>query len=404
MTRAEGGMSRFAATGGHVLQFDEQGVPYFVDNRAVLVDGERVADIVPVSEVPAGWGNVLVGAGERWVIPGLIDTHVHLAHDGQDVAQKYEPDPMVSLRMLMNAQLDLRSGVTAVRDCGAKHHIDVAFREARRKCLITAPFVFISGQPIIMTGGHTYYMGREADGPAEVAKAVREQLKAQVDWIKLMVTGGVMTPGMEFSAQQLTDEEIQAAVAIAAMAGRPVAAHAQAGPGVTAALKAGIRTLEHGLVLTDEDIRLLCEREIFYIPTLTAFTQIAEDGPRLGLPQYAIEKARQAVEVHSNSFRRALAAGVRIAVGTDLRHGTILLEMLRMQELGMSAGRALHAATLGAAQAIGQDRHMGSLSAGKYANMVVLDVDPLRDLRALERVRRVYLAGRLTWEDGRWVQ
>ncbi len=396
-------MARFALSGGSLLQFTDRGRLSFVPRRALLVDGERIAGTVPEGDVPSEWPRIAAGEGPRWVIPGLVDTHLHLAHDGQDVAQKAEPDPMVSLRMHMNARLNLQSGVTAMRDVGAKHHIDVAFRHARRKGLIVVPFVFISGKPIIATGGHCYYMGREADGPDEVARAVREQLKAEVDWIKLMVTGGVMTPGMEVSAQQLTDAEIAAAVATATMAGRPVAAHAQAGPGVTAALRAGVRTLEHGLQLTDTDIGLILERDVYYIPTLTAFTQIAEDGPRLGLPEYAIEKARKAVAMHSESFRRALAAGVRIAVGTDLRHGTILLEMRRMHELGMPIDRVLHAATLGAAQAIGQDHAMGDLGQGKYANVVVLDADPLRDLGALERIRRVYLAGRLVWEDGRWL-
>ena len=396
-------MARFALSGASVLQFTAGTGSSFVPGHAILVDGDRIAGIVAESAVPSDWPRVQAGDGRRWVVPGLIDTHLHLAHDADDITHKTEPDAMVTLRMHMNARLNLRSGVTALRDVGAKHHTDVVFRNAQRKGLIVVPFVFVSGMPITMTGGHCYYMGREADGPDDVARAVREQLKVDVDWIKLMVTGGVMTPGMEISSQQMTDVEIATAVSIATMAGKPVAAHAEAGPGVTAALRAGVRTLEHGVQLGDTDIELMLERNTYYIPTLSAFTQVVDDGANLGLPAYAIEKARAAVEVHCESFRRALAAGVRIAVGTDLHHGTILVEMRRMHELGMPIDRVLHAATAGAAQAIGQHESMGDLGSGKYANLIVVDADPLHDLGALERIRRVYLAGQMVWEDARWL-
>jgi imidazolonepropionase-like amidohydrolase len=369
-------------------------------DQVILIDQGKIAEVKPMDQVKSSSypDEVFDFTGKNlFVLPGLIDTHLHLAHSGTDITEKADPDPLVALRMAHNAFKNLKAGMTTVRDMGAKNHIDVHFKRGVELGLIPSPRVFICGQPIITTGGHCHYMGREADGPVEVAKAVREQLKLQVDYIKLMVTGGVMTPGAGSKDLQLRREEVEAAVEVAHNAGKMVSSHAQGGPGVRLSIECGADILEHGIYLSEEDIKLMKRKGTYYIPTLTAFKEIAEDGAKVGVPQWAIDKSVIAVESHRKTFQMARKAGIIIAGGTDYRHGTLPDELRLMVQYGASCEEALLAATGTAAKVIGKDHLIGSIEKGKMADFTIVSGDPLKDITALKRVEAVIIGGEIKW-------
>jgi imidazolonepropionase-like amidohydrolase len=372
-------------------------------DHVVLVDQDRIRAVEPLesAKLPLNGDDVFDFSDRNlFVLPGIIDTHVHLAHGGTDITEKADPDPLVALRMAHNAFKNLKAGMTTVRDMGAKNHIDVHFRRGVQLGLIPSPRVLISGQPIITTGGHCYYMGREADGPYEVARAVREQLKVQVDYIKLMVTGGVMTPGVGTCDLQLQKEEIEAAVTIAHNAGKLVSSHAQGGPGVKLTIECGVDILEHGIYLTEEDVLGMKKRGTYYIPTLNAIREVAEDGARVGVPQWAIDKAVIATEHHRKSYQMAREAGIVIGAGTDYRHGTLPDELGVMVSYGASSEEALLSATRVAARVLGKDNLIGTIEVGKMADFTVVSGNPLEDITSLKRVKAVFIGGEMRWGKG----
>lgn len=366
------------------------------ETSSVDVDGSRIASgrgeepaqEIDFSHVP-----------DATVLPGLIDAHLHFAIGGADQAEKANPAALVALRMAHSAQVNLRAGITTVRDMGAKEHIDVRFKEAVALGFVPSPRYLISGKPIIATGGHCTYMGRQVDGPEEARKATREQLTAGVDWIKMMVTGGIMTRGTDPRTQQLFDDEIAAVVETAHAAGKPVAVHCQGGPAVVATIKAGVDSLEHGMWLTDEAIELMLEHDTAYVPTLSAFYLIAEGQAIEGFapPDWAVEKSRIATEAHRSSFARAVKAGVRIVAGTDYKHGSLPFELGLMADWGMPTIEVLRSATSRSADLL-RLPNVGRITEGAEADLVVVAGDPTRDIRALSDVELVVQGGRIVYD------
>ena len=369
-------------------------------DHVILMDQGKIINVEPFNVQKLPWSkDDIFDFSDRnlFVLPGLIDTHLHLAHGGTDITEKVDPDPLVALRMAYNAFKNLKAGMTTVRDMGAKNHIDVHFRRGVQLGLIPSPRVFISGQPIITTGGHCYYMGREADGPYEVARAVREQLKVQVDYIKLMVTGGVMTPGVGTCDLQFQKEEVEAAVRVAHNAGKMISSHAQGGPGVKLTIECGVDILEHGIYLAEEDIERMKKKGTYYIPTLIAIKEIAEEGAKVGVPQWAIDKAVGATEHHRKSYQMARKAGIPIGAGTDYRPGTLPDELRLMVSYGASNEEALYSATSVAAKVIGKEELLGSIEPGKMADFTVVSGNPLEDINTLKNVEAVIIAGEIKW-------
>jgi imidazolonepropionase-like amidohydrolase len=314
-----------------------------------------------------------------------------------------ESDATTALRAAVHAKKTLESGVTTVRDMGGKNYIDLALRDAIAGGMIPGPRMLASGRPVVMTGGHGWPMAREADGPDEVRKAVREQLKAGADVIKLMATGGVMTPGVEPGSPQLTLEELKAGVEEAGKAGRRTASHAQGTTGIKNAVLAGITSIEHGIFLTDEVIELMLERGTYLVPTLVAPYWIVKKGRAAGIPDYAVKKSEDVIEAHLASFRKALAAGVKIAFGTDAgtpfnEHGANTFELELMVENGMSPMQALEAGTRVSAELLGIADKVGTLEPGKLADVVVVAGNPLDDIKAVREVRLVIKEGRIVKE------
>jgi len=377
----------------------------------VLVEDGKIAgvgrgDASPRLQMRAEHPASVVDLAGKTVLPGLIDCHVHLALDAS-------PDPMKpvagegpghsALKIALHARHTLESGFTTVRDLGARAFATIEVRHAINSGLIPGPRMLCAGHLICMTGGHGWPIGREADGVDGVRRAAREQLKAGADLVKLMATGGVLTPGTQPGAAQLTFEELRAGVEEAHKAGRKAAAHAQGSEGIRNAVLAGMDSIEHGFFLTDEIIRMMVERGVYLVPTLTAARAIVEHGKESGIPAAAVDKATAAQDAHVKSFAAALKAGVKVAMGTDAgtpfnEHGRNAQEIALMVEHGMSEAEAIISATSRAAELLGIGDSVGSVSVGKVADLLVVSGDPLKDIRVLadpEAIASVYQAGKL---------
>lgn len=367
----------------------------------------------PPATEAAGDDVVRIDARGRTVLPGLIDCHVHIMGDGNpDILRAIrKTTPRYALEAAVHARRTLEAGFTTIRDAGATALIDLALRDAIRDDLVPGPRMLVSGVPLTTTGGHgdpfwppeiTFRDRSVVDSPDEARKAAREQLRCGADVIKLCATGGVMTELSVPTARGMTVAEMRAAIEEAHNLGRKTLAHAHGAEGVKNAILAGIDSVEHGSYLTDEIIELMLERGVFLVPTLVAVHRIVINADKAGMPEWAVSKAREHTESHRASFRRALAAGVKIAMGTDAAtpfnyHGENALELELMVNEGMSPGEAILSATSRAAELLGLSDLVGTVAPGKLADIVVVAGDPLADITCLQDKSRI----EVVLKDGR---
>jgi imidazolonepropionase-like amidohydrolase len=347
----------------------------------------------------------------KFIIPGLIDCHVHLSGSGDPGELAAAARTSLAERAWKAAQYaraTLHAGITTVRDLGAADRLNIEMAKAIDSGLIEGPRMLAAGLGVTMTGGHGHgFLATEADGPDAVRKAVREQLRAGATAIKLFASGGVMTPGVDPRSPSFTEDELRAGVEEAHKAFRVVGAHAQASDGIKNAVRAGVDSIEHGVWLDEQAIGLMLERDTYLVATLTAPFQIAHCGIEAGIPPYMVDKGWQVLESHENSFRAALTAGVKIAMGTDQgtpvnKPGENAQEIVRMVQLGMSPAAALLAATKWAAELLRLGEETGSCEPGLRADLLVLDSDPLERIEVLQdqsAIRAVVQAGRVVRSD-----
>jgi imidazolonepropionase-like amidohydrolase len=340
------------------------------------------------------------------VVPGLINAHAHLEMNGE--AQTLAVYRLMSqehrlLRCVESARQALYAGVTSMRDLGASVRNAIEVRDAIAKGMIEGPTVVCAGAPIVMTGGHGWWGGaRETDGPWDARKAVREQLKAGADCIKVMATGGVLTPGAVPGNDQLSEEEMRAAIVEARTHGMRVAAHAIGTSGIKNAIRAGVTSIEHGSLIDDEGIALMKERGATLVPTLNALMGIVENAGTGAIPEYAVCKAHVVGDAMRENLLRARKAGVRIAGGSDAgtpfnRHDNYAREIeLMTQMLEMTPREALHCATQISGELLGLE--VGTLAQGATADLLLLDRDLETDAKGLFTPRMVVKAGRIVCE------
>ena len=328
----------------------------------------------------------------RFVLPGLIDCHVHLSGSGESDSQFQVPTGQMALKILKNAQRNLAAGITTVRDLGGWSELEFDVRRAIQRGEFAGPRMCLAGRFISITeAGADYYMGmyRVADGVDEVRKAVREQVKHGADLIKMGVTGAVLVESGVPGTTHFNEDEVCALVEEATKFGKRVAAHAHGIDGVRKAVRAGIHTLEHGTYLFQDPqiIQYMAQHGIFLVPTLKVGWDIilAKDS---NIPEWIMEKNKATQGEAALSLRMAYEAGVRIAMGSDVGtplnyHGENALEVYWMEQAGMSKMDALVSATGNAANALGWEDKIGTLGEGKVADLIVHDKDPLEDLRVL---------------------
>ena len=373
----------------------------------VVIEHGRVAGVGPGLD-----GDEQVDCAGGTVLPGLIDSHVHVMFSGIDVLRSIQtPFSYSFYEAARNLGATLAAGVTTVRDAGGA---DLGVKRAVEHGLVSGPRLQIAITILSQTGGHgddwmpsgfevplmLPHPGRPAsvvDGEDDVRRRCREILRAGADVLKVCTTGGVLSPADDPRHSQFTLGEVEVMVAEASAQGRPVMAHAQGAEGIKTAVRAGVRSIEHGIYLDDEGIELMLERGTWLVPTLVAPRSVlaaAEAGA--AIPETMVAKAAAVTEVHAASVKRAVAAGVRVAMGTDSGvgpHGTNLDELPLMADCGMTAEQVLEASTSSAAKLLGIADEVGSLAPGKRADVVVVAGD-VRDLGHLRpRVREV-------WQDG----
>ncbi len=378
-----------------------------IEPAMVRVRGERIEEVATNLAVPAG--GTVIDLGPATLLPGLIDLHTHLT-DREDVhwenALTTTSPPEAALWGARNARVTLMAGITTCRDMGPTWpYVDVELKRAIEAGAVPGPRMLAAGNYVSSTGGagdarqFSIYLDvpivrNLADGPDEIVKAVRTNLKHGADFIKILATGAVLSKGITPGAQQYSDAEIQAAVVEASRWGRQVAAHAHGADGIKAAIRAGVRTVDHGSYLDDEAVALLKQsRRTFYVPTLAIGAYIQED-PKV--PQSEKERARIVNEIALGGFRRALAANLPIGLATDapvMPHGLTAREIEYRVSLGEPAMHAIVAATSLNAEILGLEDLVGSVTAGKFADLIAVSGNPLTSIAVLRDVRFVMKGG-----------
>lgn len=376
-------------------------------NPGIAIDGERIAGIGGAADNSAQ----TIDAAGGYVLPGLIDAHVHMMFEVGSLSDRINmPFSTNFFKSAVHMRRTLDAGITTVRDAGGA---DYGVKHAIETGLVTGPRMQISVAVLGITGGHTdslhpsgvdvplfpAYPGMpdgKCDGVEEVRKKVREVLRAGAEVIKVCSTGGVLSPTDHPEFTQFTQEELEVMVQEGRFRrGVKVMAHAQGSEGIKNALRAGIHSIEHGIYLDEEAIDLMLETGAFLVPTLLAPLAVLEIAEATGaMPEYGVRKARETIEAHTESISRAYEAGVKIAMGTDagvMRHGTNLQELHLMTECGLSNMEAIVATTQTAAACLGWQDKVGTLEAGKLADVVISSSDPLADIRSLEDTDNIKL-------------
>ena len=371
----------------------------------LVIDGDRIDAVGPGDYGGASQSAVIDMKG-RTITPGLIDCHVHLRNDGvadPRAQSAADTDGTAILRAARNATKSLNGGITTVRDCGCRNHITFSLRRAVAEGICKSPRLVLSGMMICMTGGHGWQLGLEADGPDAVRRAARQQIKAGADNVKLIASGGILTPGTEIGAPQFTVDEMCAACEEAHAAGKTCCAHAHGTQAIKNAVRAGVDSVEHGYLIDDEGIELMIKRGTYLVATSAAVRNVVKHGTAAGIRPDVVRKATSAIERHVDGFRRAHKAGVKLAMGTDTGvpftdHGNNLDELVYLVEMGVPVLDAFTAATIDAARLLRIDDRVGSLEVGKLADFVVFDKDPLKDISIVqnkENIRRVVVGGEI---------
>jgi imidazolonepropionase-like amidohydrolase len=365
--------------------------------QGVLIDGDRIAWVGAHTRPPraAREADDDVDGTGRTVAPGLIDCHVHLGFDGSNdfAAEGRDLDaPTGAIKGTVNAQRHLAAGVTTVRDLGGLGITQLA--RSIERGLIAGPRIVAAGRALTVTGGHGHSIAfaREVDGPDAVRQAVREEIRGGATAIKVVATGGVLTPGIDATFTAFTPAELVAAVDEAHSWGRGVAAHAIGAEGVTHAVQAGCDSIEHCVQVTTATVKEMKERGTFRSPTLSALLGIA--GNADSVPAYAVEKASKLLGDAEASQKRCLRAGVRHVCGTDAGtpfnpHGNAPRELVTMVEWGMDPLAAMTAATANGAELL-RLPDVGTVEQGKLADLVLYDGNPVEDIRAVLEPRAVW--------------
>lgn len=389
-------------------------------DAAVLVKDNLILDVgqgrnirqpdTEVTEIDASGG---------YILPGMIDTHVHVMLEGVNIARDMvTPFSMRFYNSVNYLKNTIDAGITSVRDAGGA---DAGVKQAVESGVIVGPRLQISISVLTITGGHgdgwmrsgmeydlfmpyPGFPSCRVDGVEDCRRKVREVLRAGADVIKICSTGGVLSPTDHPEFVQFSPEELEVIVREASYRrGVKVMSHAQGAEGVKNAIRAGIHSIEHGIYLDDEAIELMLKHGTFLVPTLLAPIAVLEAGEKGGMPEYGVRKAREVVEIHSESISRAHKAGVRIAMGTDagvMPHGTNLRELGLMVNVGMSPMETIVATTKKAAECLGWEDKVGTIETGKLADIILVKTNPIQDIRSLEKVDNISLV----MKDGRIVK
>ncbi len=393
-----------AVIGGTIVDLEGKAP---LPDAVILIEGERITAVGKAGDVAIPASAEIIDATGRWLIPGLMNMHVHLGLKlpGKTEAElANETEAELALRMADNARKILLAGITTIRLTGEEKHADLALRKAIAKGQTIGPRIFSSGEPLAITGGHgsekgkTYY-----DGPYELIKAARKEISAGADWIKILISGGIATNGGDIAQALMTPEEINAVIDAAHRFGTKVTAHSGSSAATNIAIDAGIDCIEHGYFLDRKTLRKMQKHGTWLVPTiLVSQPALAPFFIEIGSPEWYMKRRESVGKQHWKALQMAIKEGVNIGLGTDQlpsapTEGTTatVREAEYYVEAGMTPLQALRSATIQTARLLDADKDMGSLAAGKYADMLVLDSDPGKDISALRHIKLVMKGGRV---------
>ncbi|HEX9154096.1 MAG TPA: amidohydrolase family protein [Nitrospira sp.] len=368
-----------------------------IERATVIVRHGRIHAAGPSRTVLIPRGATRIDGRGLTLLPGLIDCHVHLCLGAEpNVVQAIEEETPTEtlLKSGQMARQTLEAGVTTVRDVGSRDHSIFALKRAIDKGLTAGPRIVGAGLAICMIGGHARFIGQEVEGVEQVRKVVQAQIAAGAQVIKVIASGGVLTPGTSPDQAQMTVEELQAAVDEAKRAGLKVAAHAHGASGMKNAVRAGVHSIEHATLMDEESAALMNEQAVYMVPTLSALATTAACRRGCGIPDSALDKAKAMTKRHQASFKQAHRRGLLIAMGTDAGtpfnyHGDNAQELERMVAFGMSPMEAILASTSSAARLIGIQDVVGTIERGKEADLILVDGNPLRKIELLRDRSRI---------------
>jgi imidazolonepropionase-like amidohydrolase len=384
-----------------------------IESAVVLVEGDKITAVGDSAGVSVPDNARIIDLKGLWLIPGLLNMHVHLGlklPGKMESKLANETSAELVLRMAASAREILQVGVTTIRSPGNSWpplepgHEDVGLRSAIRSGQADGPRIFSAGEALVITGGHGSAPGRSFnDGPYELIEAARREISAGAEWIKIMVSGGIATEGGGIHGALMTPEEISAVVDAAHRFGARVAAHSGSSSATAVAVEAGIDSIEHGYFLDRAILRKMRQRGTWLVPTIVVSQPATRPFfEQIGSPDWYLERLESVGKEHWNALQMAIEEGVNIALGTDqLPHepndGTSATarEAQYYVEAGMTPLQALRSATIESARMLGADDMIGSLEAGKYADVVAIGADPAWDIRALGQVRFVMKGGKI---------
>jgi len=372
-----------------------------MQDTTVVIEGEKIAELKPgiVYQPVEGEGQVRVfDLQGGYVLPGLWSCHAHLGSIFPDPKNLRATESVADncIRCGRNAIDALRVGITGIRSVADRDYVDIAWKRAFNAGVMVGPRLFCSGMGVIITGGHGWTSPGtvEVDGPYEVRKAVREQLKRGADQIKLMITGGVATSGESMTECQFLLDEIRAATEVAHEKGKRVGVHCGSYGGAKRAIQGGVDVIHHGYYLDDEVIEMMAEHGTWYVPTMFV-TQYEEFMIKSGMKPFQLEKARGAAKAHREGFQKALKAGVKMCAGADsspIAEFT-LVDIEQLVKCGMTEMQALMAATRNAAELNDVVDQLGTVEVGKLADLIVLSADPLDNISNIRELKMVMKGG-----------
>jgi imidazolonepropionase-like amidohydrolase len=379
-----------------------------IDHPLVAIRGNKIESVSSGAGASLPAAAKVIDLGDATLLPGLIDVHTHLTSNagGGSYDRLGISTPRAALIGAKNARLTLMAGFTTVRNVGAEGYADVALRDAINDGDVIGPRMQVSGPPLGITGGHCdnsllpfefhYSAEGVADGPEAVMHRVREVIKYGADVIKFCASGGVFSKGDNPLLEQYSPEEMTTLISESHRLGRKVAAHAHSTISIKDAVRSGVDSIEHGIFLDDEGIRLMQEHHTFLVPTSYPLFWFEENAPNMHLPSWVLDKAAIIIPAAKKNMAMAFRSDVRIALGTDAGvypHGLNGGEFWSIVQLGLSPVKALQSGTVNAADLMGWSDRIGSVRTGMLADLVAVKGDPLADVRLLQHVQFVMKDG-----------
>lgn len=379
-----------------------------INNVSVLVEDNKIIQIGSQGHISAKENAIIINLNGKTLLPGLMDMHVHLTSDAEDnfLAAKGNSVPRQTVKAVKNAKKTLMAGFTTVRNLGAKGYAVIGVRDGINDGEVPGPRIWAAGHSVSITGGHCddnfsppeakSISGGVADGPWAVRAKVRENIKYGANTIKVCATGGVFSKGTKVGVQQLTEEEMKAAVDEAHLRGLITAAHAHGASGIKAAIRAGVDSIEHCSFLDDEGIKLALKHGTYLSCDIYNTEYTLAFGEANGVPEENINKEKLVSKAQRESFRKATKAGIKMVFGSDAAiypHGDNGKQFSRMVEFGMTPMQALQSATINSAVLLQQETSLGQIKVGYLADIIAVDGNPIQNISTMENVSFVMKNG-----------